>query len=333
MIDGEHNNNRFTAMRRLLIALLATCSLSAAAADNWKSFPLDQSAYDYSGDKLRQAWPQLTRGFGDYPFPDADWVVNMATRHPQALEKTVAAGTGFSGKPEEAEAYAQKLQEVWRLMFRGDFAQAKEQGMALGIGGQIPAMFAQVVYAMFLVPDQAEKHRLLEEVIAYTDEAGDLVQADAVAQFGRVYAKARLGEELSVPVVLKRGYTSQIPQELDALLAKQPRQPFALALYGGYEAGVIRKVGKLVGKMTYGVSADKMETYFQRSFQARDDLPIGHYEYANALTYVYGDDEEQKVIEHLERAVAIKPISAMEALEVAHAQKLLTQYQQKLAKN
>lgn len=333
MIDGEHNNNRFTTMRRLLIALLATCSLSAAAADNWKSFPLDQSAYDYSGDKLRQAWPQLTRGFGDYPFPDADWVLNMATQHPQALEKTVAAGTGFSGKPEEAEAYAQKLQEVWRLMFRGDFAQAKAQGMALGIGGQIPAMFAQVVYAMFLVPDQAEKHRLLEEVIAYTDEAGDLVQADAVAQFGRVYAKARLGEELSVPVVLKRGYTSQIPQELDALLAKQPRQPFALALYGGYEAGVIRKVGKLVGKMTYGVSADKMETYFQRSFQARDDLPIGHYEYANALTYVYGDDEEQKVIEHLERAVAIKPISAMEALEVAHAQKLLTQYQQKLAKN
>lgn len=333
MIDGEHNNNRFTTMRRLLIALLATCSLSAAAADNWKSFPLDQSAYDYSGDKLRQAWPQLTRGFGDYPFPDTDWVVNMATQHPQALEKTVAAGTGFSGKPEEAEAYAQKLQEVWRLMFRGDFAQAKEQGMALGIGGQIPAMFAQVVYAMFLVPDQAEKHRLLEEVIAYTDEAGELVQADAVAQFGRVYAKARLGEELSVPVVLKRGYTSQIPQELDALLAKQPRQPFALALYGGYEAGVIRKVGKLVGKMTYGVSADKMETYFQRSFQARDDLPIGHYEYANALTYVYGDDEEQKVIEHLKRAVAIKPISAMEALEVAHAQKLLTQYQQKLAKN
>ncbi len=245
----------------------------------------------------------------------------------------MAAGTGFSGKPEEAEAYAQKLQEVWRLMFRGDFAQAKEQGMALGVGGQIPAMFAQLIYAMFLVPDQNEKHRLLEEVIAYTDGAGEMIQTDIVAQFGRVYAKARLGEELSVPVVLKRGYTSQIPQELDALLAKQPRQPFALALYGGYEAGVIRKVGKLVGKMTYGVSVDKMETYFQRSFQARDDLPIGHYEYANALTYVHGDDEEDKVIEHLKRAVAIKPISAMEALEVAHAQKILAQQQQKLAKN
>ncbi|NQD93069.1 hypothetical protein HP532_10460, partial [Pseudomonas sp. CrR25] len=297
-------------MRRILITLLAACSLSAAADDNWKPFPYEQSAYDYAGDTLRQNWSLLTRGFGsDYPFPDADWVTTMATSYPQALEMTVTADTGFSGRPEEAELYASKLQDVWRLMFRGDFAAAKQQGLALGVGGQVPAMFAQVIYAMFLVPNQAEKHRLLEEVIAYTDQAGELVQADIVAQFGRVYAKARLGEELSVPVVLKRGYTSQIPNELQALLARQPQQPFALALYGGYEAGVIRKVGKLVGRMTYGVSADNMEQYFSRSFQAQDDLPIGHYEYANALAYVYGDDQQEKALQHLQRAVAIEPIN------------------------
>ncbi|MGH8353044.1 MAG: hypothetical protein ACRERY_05875 [Pseudomonas sp.] len=321
-------------MRRYLLALLAACSLTAAADDNWKAFPYDQAAYDYSGAKLRQAWPQLTRGLGaDYPFPDADWVARMATTYPKALELTVTGNTGFTGKPEEAELYAAKLQDVWRLVFRGDFAAAKQQGLALGVGGQVPAMFAQVVYAMFLVPDQAEKHRLLEEVIDYTDQAGELVQADNAALFGRVYAKARLGEELSIGVVLKRGYTSQIPKELDALLAKQPQQPFALALYGGYEAGVIRKVGKLVGKMTYGVSADQMEQYFARSFKASDSLPIGHYEYANALSYVYGDDERQKALEHLKRAVTIRPINAMEALEVAHAKQLLAQYQQKLAQN
>lgn len=323
--------NQVIAMRRTLIALLAACSLSAAADDNWTPFPYEQSTYDYSGDKLRQAWPQLTRGFGsDYPFPDADWVLEMASRHPQALQSSDA---GFTGRPERAQAYAARLQEVWRLLFRGDFAEAKRQGLALGVGGQVPALFAQVVYAMFLVPDQTEKHRLLEEVIAYTDQAGELVQADSVAQFGRVYAKARLGEELSVPVVLKRGYTAQIPKELQALLAKHPQQPFALALYGGYEAGVIRKVGKLVGRMTYGVSADNMEKYFSRSFQARDDLPIGHYEYANALRYVYGDDERAKALQHLERAVAIEPISAIEALEVARAQQMLAQYQQELAQN
>lgn len=319
-------------MRRFLLALLTVFSLNAVADDTWKPFPYDQQAFDYSGDKLREAWPRLTRGFGaNYPFPDADWVVTMATRHPEALEKTVAAGTGFGGKPEEAQVYAEKLQDVWRKVFRGDFAQAKKDGLALGVGGQVPGMFAQVLYAMFLAPNQDEKQRLLEEVISYTDEAGPLLNADPIAQFGRAYAKARLAEDLPVPVVLKRGYTSEIPKELDALLAKQPNQPFALALYGGYEAGVIRKVGKLVGKMTYGVSADKMEQYFARSFRAADDLPIGHYEYANALGYVYGEDEEQKALEQLQKAVAIKPINAMEALEVAHAQQLLKKAQQEMA--
>ncbi|QIE85839.1 hypothetical protein [Pseudomonas nitroreducens] len=319
-------------MRRFLLALLTVFSLNAVADDTWKPFPYDQKAFDYSGDKLREAWPRLTRGFGaNYPFPDADWVVTMATRHPEALEKTVAAGTGFSGKPEEAQVYAEKLQDVWRKVFRGDFAQAKKDGLALGVGGQVPGMFAQVLYAMFLAPNQDDKQRLLEEVISYTDEAGPLLNADPIAQFGRAYAKARLAEDLPVPVVLKRGYTSEIPKELDALLAKQPNQPFALALYGGYEAGVIRKVGKLVGKMTYGVSADKMEQYFARSFRAADDLPIGHYEYANALGYVYGEDEQQKALEQLKKAVAIKPINAMEALEVTHAQQLLKKAQQEMA--
>ena len=303
-------------MRRFFIALLALCSLNAFADDNWKAFPLDQSSFDYSGDKLREAWPHLTRGFGNYPFPDEQWVQSMAERYPQAIGQNTEI---------DAQTYANKLQDVWRLVFRGDFAEAKKQGLALGVAGQVPAMYAQVIYALFLVPEQAEKHRLLEEVISYTDKAGDLVQADIAAQFGRVYAKARLGEELSVPVILKRGYTSQIPKELDALLAAQPDQPFALALYGGYHAGVIRKVGKMVGRMTYGVSSKEMESYFAQSFKAADDLPIGHYEYANALTYVYGDDEEKKARASLEKAASLKPSTAMEALEVAKAKSLLKQ--------
>jgi hypothetical protein len=328
------NNNQVLAMRHTLIALFAACSFSVQAADNWKAFPYDQSAFDYSGAKLRQAWPQLTRGFGaDYPFPDADWVVAMATSNPQALDKTATVNIGFTQAPKDAERYAEKLQDVWRLMFRGDFADAKRQGLALGLGGQMPAMFAQAVYAMYLAPDKAEKHALLEEVIRYTDKAGELVKADRLAQFGRVYAKARLSEELAASEVFKRGYTSQIAEELKTLLANDPQQPFALALYGGYEAGVIHRAGKIIGRMVYGVSAENMERYFSRSFQAEDSLPISHYEYAIALTYVYGDDALAKTLQHLKRAVAIKPINAMEVLEVAQAQKMLVQYQQKRAHN
>ena len=299
---------------RILLILLAVLSFGAQANPDWKAFPHDQSAFDYSGDKLREAWPRLTLGFGDYPFPDAAQVRRMAEENPEAFQSSAA---------EEAEVYAAELQEVWRLLFRGDFAEAKARGLALGVGGQVPAMYAQVSYAMSLADNQEQKHELLEEVIEYNKQAGGLVKADSVAQFGGVYAKARLGEELSVPVVLKRGYTSQIPDQLDTLLKQHPKHPYALALYGGYHAGVIRKVGKMVGRMTYGVSPDKMELYFKRSFEQADSLPIGHYEYANALHYVYGKKERAKALEHLQRAVALQPANAMEALEVAHARKLL----------
>ena len=320
-------------MRVILFTLLALLSLNTLADPGWKPFPHDQRAFDYSGDRLREAWPRLTRGFGEYPFPDAAWVEQMARQYPQALQQTLDAGVGYTGQPGEAEDYAARLQEVWRAVFRGDFAQAREQGMALGIAGQVPAMYAQVIQALFLAESREEKHRLLEEVVAHTEKAGELIKADSVAMFGGAYAKARLGEDLSIPVVLKRGYTSQIPRELDALLAIQPQHPYALALYGGYQAGVIRKVGKLVGRMTYGATPDKMERYFERSFQQSDDLPIGHYEYANALGYVYGDDQAQKALDHLRRAVALIPANAMEALEIAHARALLGTQEKPLARH
>src|SRR5699024_3906835 len=122
--------NKGSIAMRILFVLLALFSLGAQANPDWNAFPHDQSAFGASGDKLRQAWPRLTLGFGDYPFPDAAWVRRMAEENPEALQRTTAE-TGFSGAPGDAEVYAAELQEVWRLLFRGDFAEAKARGMAL----------------------------------------------------------------------------------------------------------------------------------------------------------------------------------------------------------
>lgn len=309
-------------MRSLLLALAGVAALQAHANDDWQPFPLDQSAYDFSGTKLQEQWPVLTRGF-NYPFPDAAKVTEMAQRYPELREQTA-----FNG---DAEAYSQALQDVWRDMFRGDYAKAKAKGLKLGPAGQVPAMFAQVTYALYLEPNTERKHQLLEEVISRTDAAGELVQADTLAQFGRAYAKARLGEELPIGTVLKRGYTSQIPDELEQLLKQDQQHAFALATLGGYHAGVIRKVGSMMARMTYGANKGDMEKYFAQSMAVVDDIPISHFEYANALTYVYGDDEQRKVIDHLRLAANLKPRYAMEALEVELAKKLLREQETQLA--
>jgi hypothetical protein len=192
-------------------------------------------------------------------------------------------------------------------------------------------MFAQVIYARFLAPDQASKQKLLEEVISYTDQAGALINADPMAMFGRVYAKARLGQELSIAVVIQRNYTVQIPQELDALLLKQPNQRYALTLYGAFHAGIIHKAGKTLGHLAYGVNSDSMEELFTRTLSHTDDLVVSYYEYANALNDVYGASEQQKALAQLKIASELKPLNAIEALESARAQASLTRFELSIA--
>lgn len=317
-------------MRKLVVILLSTLSLGALAADNWLPFPYPQSSFDYPGEALRKAWPKLTRGFGpDYPFPDAKWVLQQCQNNPQAFDSPMTSNRGFTCTPEGSQAYAEKLQDVWRKMFRGDFAQAKAEGLKLGAPGKVPALFSQVIYALFLAPRRASKHHLLEQLVDYTDDAGEFINNDRITMFGRIYAKARLAEELPIAVVIKRGYANDLPKELDAALLKQRLQPYALALYGGYHAGIIRKVGQSVGSATYSVDSYDMEQFFLRSFAQANDLAITHIEYANALTYVYGEDAQAKVLEQLQLASQTTPICAMDKLEVEQVKQLIASISQR----
>ncbi len=319
-------------MRSLLISLLCACSLNALAADNWQAFPYEQSSFDYPGDTLQQAWPQLTRGFGpDYPYPDAAWVMQQCQGNPDVFSTPMTSNRDFSCTPEGSQSYAASVQNVWRLLFRGDFAQAKTEGLKLGAAGKIPAMFAQTIYAVYQAPTRASRHQLLGQVVSYFDESGEFINNDRAAMFGRIYAKARLAQGLPIAVVIKRNYTQQIPQELDALLLKQPNQPYALTLYGAFHAGIIHKAGKTLGHLTYGVSSDSMEELFTRTLSHTDDLAVSYYEYANALTDVYGPSEQQKALTQLKIASALKPLNAIEALESARAQASLTRFELSIA--
>lgn len=319
-------------MRTLLFGLLSLCSLSTFAANSWKPFPYPQSNFDYPGDALQHAWPQLTRGFGpNYPYPDAAWVMQQCQGNPEAFSTPMTSNRDFSCTPEGSQIYAVNVQNVWRLLFRGDFAQAKKAGLKLGAAGKIPALFAQTIYAVYQAPTRAIRHLLLEQVVTYLDESGELINNDRAAMFARIYAKARLAEGLPIGVVIKRNYTQQIPEELDKLLLKQTNQPYALTLYGAYHAGIIEKTGTTLGHLAYGVSSDRMEEFFARALAQSDTLAVSHSEYANALADVYGDGAQEKALSQLKLAVAFAPLNAIEAFESARAKKSLARFELRTA--
>ena len=85
----------------------------------WTKFPYPDKTYDYAGASLKKAWPDLHRGDCE-PFPDETWVKSVVAAHPKLDPKMPPAKA------------AEALQAAWRAYHSGDFAEAVEQGAALG---------------------------------------------------------------------------------------------------------------------------------------------------------------------------------------------------------
>ena len=100
----------------------------ASKKSSWAKFPHEAKAFDFTGDKLKKAWPVLHAGDGE-PYPD--------DKRAAALIK--AAGRN-APKGMDAATLATQLQDGWRAFHRGDFQQAFEGGAALGpVGASVPA--------------------------------------------------------------------------------------------------------------------------------------------------------------------------------------------------
>lgn len=319
------------------IAVIAFCLTSclAWANDNWTN-PRMPVKYDFSGDKLEKAWPMLTRG-SMIPFPTGETVRRALEKKPDLKDKLPIVNNDY-------DAYAKKLQDAFRMLYEGDLKGAKKAGMALGPAGLIPAMYAQIYYAMHVAQTEDEKQALLKEAIRLNEEGIRLlspegsknVSADVLktypelvfAWFGVNYAKSRYTEDLGKVAAIGTGYVGDMKKGLEKLVAVYPQHTFSVATLGGIHAGIIDKSGAMMASMTYGAKAEKMEDYFRDALRQQPDLAVVHKEYAVAMMRAYGDDAKDKAVAELQKAISLQPKSSVEALEQATSRKLLAKYQQ-----
>jgi tetratricopeptide (TPR) repeat protein len=75
----------------------------------------------------------------------------------------------------------------------------------------------------------------------------------------------------------------------------------------------------MVGKLTYGASADKALEHFERALELTPEAPIAHIEYGNGLYLLFGDKRLEESNAAYEKAAKIKPIDAMQKLDVEYA--------------
>lgn len=294
----------------------------------WNKVPFDTAYFTFTDAQLKARWPHMMRGL-KLPYPSIE-LLTYAKKHYPAFSKGL--------EPvylNDLSKYQAALLDASRDFFAGDFKNSYLKGRKLGPLGQLLGAFAETIYACYLPERQSVKYMMLQDVANTFDSFRDMLdkmaldknpEMRAVAAFaylGYAYTIARIAEESAIPVVLARGYISKLKHSATQVLTIYPNHPLGLAFRAGLDAGIMRRVGKFTGRMTYGARTTTAVGDFEKSIDLVPDQAITQYEYANALVYMDQKRELNSAMRHLETAIRTRPTFAMEALDSMYAYKRL----------
>jgi len=250
----------------------------------WTKFPHADKVYSHDAAGLKKHWARLHRG--------------------------------------DCEAFPKDTDvlEAWRHFHAGEFAQAVEAGRAAGGPGINAAVKAQTVYAHYLEKAEKTKLALFDEAAGWADERRTKAPKDANAHYLYAFALGRYGQGISVAKALAQGFGGKIKEALLTTLKLESKHADAYIAYGSYQAEVINKVGGLVAGMTYGAKKDSALEHFQKAVKLNPESAIARIEYANGLILLFGKSRIDEATALYEEAAAMKPMDAMERLDVGLAQ-------------
>lgn len=248
----------------------------------WADFTGDSSAFEYAGKKLEKAWDELHAG----------------DREPW---------------PEE-----QAIQHAWRSFHSGDFAAAVDAALAHGDAAHVVANKASGIYADYLEEDDRVKLAIYTAGIERAETAMASDPDNPNSHYFHAYHLGRYSQSISIAKALSQGLGGKIKKSLDRTIELEPLHAEAHTALGLYHAEVISKVGKLVGSMTYGASADKSMEHFNEAIRI-SNAPIAWIEYGNGLYLLYGEKRVDDSNEAYAKAAGMKPTDAMQALDIEYA--------------
>ena len=218
----------------------------------WQSPPFDQKPYTYTFAEMRQNWDHFMRGL-KIPYPSPEYVKDRYTRYPQLMHTL-----GF--QDQDWEMHSLNILETWQAYFRGDFEQSYRLGKKYGGYAMIPAIFGEILQGVYLARTNSEKRTFLQDAINEIRAFNDLMpilpgdkemsREYVLMRLGYSYAVGRLAEDAAVPSILANGFLPAVVNSATEGLAVDPDHPLTLAMNAAFDANVIRRVGKGVGRIT-----------------------------------------------------------------------------------
>lgn len=291
-----------------MAARSALSGRKGAQKPRWLAFPHPNDAFRYPRAALREHWERLHLGDRE-PFPSVDY-----------LRRLSKGDTGLAAKLAESGAdvakLAQDLAQAWRLYHAGEFQQAAEHGVSLGVLGYAVANKATAIYANYIEESDARRLRLLNEVVTRAQEARGLMPEHANSHYLYAYALGRYSQGISVLQALAQGLGGKVKDALERTLALEAKHADAHIALGTYHAEVVDKVGSLIGGLTYGASKEAAVKHYQKALSLNPSSAIARIEYARALLMLFGESKAKQAQKLYTEACGLDPADAMERLDV-----------------
>lgn len=277
---------------------------------HWIQFPYNEPSLAFGGRALEKAWERLHRGDRE-PWPDARRVAAVHADNPAARAQLAA--------PAGDAALAARLEAAWRAFHEGDFGEAWRVGNELGVLGAVVACKAAGVYVGYLEERKARAEALLGAAAELAARAAGAAPRLANAHYVHAFVLGRLSQRISVVRALAAGHAGRVRASLERTLELEPRHADAHIALGLYHAEIVAKLGSLAAKLSYGASAAAALRHFKEAVRLFPDSAIAWMEYGNGLLALEGDQRRDEARRHYERAGSLRPLDAMERLDVEQA--------------
>ena len=217
------------------------------------------------------------------------------------------------------------------LYVAGKYQEAEDAGLA-----QADAAGLALAARSALAAEMMRAAPCLDCLKRAEDEARRAIALDPKMPDGHIYLSLALGYEARIQGLIAARldeYPEQAKSNLDAALAADPGNCWALAALGGWNIEIVRGGGTTLARWLYGASVAEGLADFAKAFAAAPDNLVLRYQYALSLGGFDAQTYRDRIEDSLSRAVAAKPATAYEVFAQGRARELLDALKVNDAKN
>lgn len=218
-------------------------------------------------------------------------------------------------------AHAATTEEIFAAYARGDYEQAVKMGEAAKTAPGY-AIAARAVLADAVLRDKP----CMDCLTKAEKLSRQAVAADPKHAFGQVWLAVSLGYQSRLTGIVKarlRDAPGKSKLALDAAVAADPKNPFAVSALGGWHIEIVRGGGAYLAGLLYDASESEGLRLFDRAVKLAPGNVAVHYQVALSLAGFDAEKYRARIVAELKAAIACAPATAYERRMQSRAGDLL----------